>query len=118
MRSRRRPSRGSTSWTVDVRANYGKVYPCRIRRLVGGRLLVLEARPPGLLVTQTYEVEGNTLGAHVRHAIEVSGRLSGLLRLGGAPWLYRRLLDREVEKVIRLAADPGTTTDRQEKAPR
>lgn len=92
--------------TVDVRANYGKVYPCRILRLVDGRLLVLEARPPGLLVTQTYEVEDRPGGAQVRHALEISGRLSGLLRLCGAPWLYRRLLDREVEQVIRLAADP------------
>ena len=89
--------------TVEVRANYGKVYACRIRRLVDGRLLVLEARPPALLVTQTYEVEGSADGAHVRHAIEVLGGLSGLLRIGGAPRLYRRLLDRELDKVIRLA---------------
>jgi hypothetical protein len=32
------------------------------------------------------------------------GPLSGILRLGGAPWFYQRLLDREVEKVIELAA--------------
>ena len=100
--------------SVDVRANYGKVYPCRIRRLVDGRLLVLEARPPLLLVTQTYEVQGRAGGALVRHALEISGRLSGILRFGGAPWLYQRLLDREVEKVIRLAADPEGVTDRQE----
>jgi len=90
--------------TVDVRANYGKVYRCRIRRLVADRALVLEARPPQLTVIQTYEVEQRPDGsARVRHALELSGRLSGILRLGGAPWFYQRLLDREVEKVIELA---------------
>jgi uncharacterized protein YndB with AHSA1/START domain len=89
--------------TVDVRANYGKVYRCRIRRLVADRALELEVRTPIYRVTQTYEVEGQPDGARVRHALEVSGRLSGILRLGGAPWLYQRLLDREVEKVIELA---------------
>jgi uncharacterized protein YndB with AHSA1/START domain len=43
--------------TVDVKAGYGKVYPCRIRRLVAGRALELEARPPFMAVLQTYEVE-------------------------------------------------------------
>ena len=89
---------------VDVRANYGKVYPCRIRRLVADRALVLEARPPQLTVIQTYELEQRADGsARVRHALELSGRLSGILRLGGAPWFYQRLLDREVAKVIELA---------------
>lgn len=91
--------------TVDVRANYGKVYPCRIRRLVADRVLELEVRPPLLTVVQTYEVEARPDGARVRHALELSGPLSGILRLGGAPWFYQRLLDREVEKVIELAAD-------------
>lgn len=89
--------------TVDVRANYGKVYRCRIRRLVADRALELEVRTPIYKVTQTYEVEGRPDGARVRHGLEVSGRLSGILRLGGAPWFYQRLLDREVEKVIELA---------------
>ena len=89
--------------TVDVRANYGKVYPCRVRRLVADRALELEVRPPMLTVVQTYEVEERPDGALVRHALELSGRLSAMLRLGGAPRLYQRLLDREVEKVIELA---------------
>jgi uncharacterized protein YndB with AHSA1/START domain len=88
---------------VDVRANYGKVYACRIRRLVPGRALELEVRPPQLTVIQFYEVDEGPNGARVRHALELSGRLSGILRLGGAAWLYQRLLDREVEKVIELA---------------
>ena len=48
--------------TVHVRANYGKVYPCRIRRLVADRALVLEVRPPLLTVIQTYEVEERPKG--------------------------------------------------------
>jgi uncharacterized protein YndB with AHSA1/START domain len=97
--------------TVDVRANYGKVYQCRIRRLVPDRALVLEVRTPLFSVTQTYAVDERADGARVQHALELSGRLSGILRLCGAPWLYQRLLDREVEKVIALAgagARPGT----------
>ncbi len=90
--------------TVDVRANYGKVYPCRIRRLVVDRALELEARPPLLTVIQTYEVDERPAGVRVRHALELSGRLSGILRLGGAPWFYQRLLDKEVERVIELAS--------------
>ena len=88
---------------VHVRANYGKVYPCRIRRLVADRALELEARPPLLTVIQTYDVEERPDGVRVRHALELSGRLSGILRLGGAPWFYQRLLDKEVERVIELA---------------
>ena len=62
--------------TVHVRAGYGKVYPCRIRRLVAGRALVLKARPPFMTVIQTYEVEPTPEGARIRHALEVSGRSS------------------------------------------
>lgn len=92
--------------TVDVRANYGKVYRCLIRRLVVDRALVLEARPPLLTVIQTYEVDEGSAGVRVRHALELSGRLSGILRIGGAPWFYQRLLDKEVERVIELAGAP------------
>ena len=88
---------------VHVRANYGKVYPCRIRRLVADRALELEARPPLLTVIQTYDVEERPDGVRVRHALELSGRLSGILRLAGAPWFYQRLLDKEVDRVIELA---------------
>lgn len=93
--------------TVDVRANYGKIYPCRIRRLVLDRALELEVRPPMLVVVNTYEVEPSPRGARVRHALEVSGRLAGILRLGGAARLYQHLLDREVEKLVDLAAAAG-----------
>ena len=64
-------------------------------------------RPPGLTVIQTYEVEEQPDGARVRHALELSGRLSGVLRLVGTPWFYQRLLDREVERVIELAGAAG-----------
>ncbi len=89
--------------TVDVRAKYGKVYSCRIRRLEQGRALVLEVRPPLLVTIQTYEVEERPAGARVRHALEISGPLSRVLRIGGAPRMYQRELDIEVEKVIALA---------------
>jgi len=90
--------------TVDVRANYGKVYRCLIRRLEPDRALVLEVRTRLLTVTQTYEVEDRSGGVRVRHALELSGWLSGILRLLGAPWFYQRLLNKEVEELIELAA--------------
>ena len=90
--------------TVDVRANYGKVYPCRITRLVEGRLLELVARPPLMTVTQTYEVEPRPNGSRVRHSITVAAPFAGLMRVLGAKRLYQRLLDREVERLIELAA--------------
>jgi uncharacterized protein YndB with AHSA1/START domain len=67
--------------TVDVKAGYGKVYPCRIRSLVDGRSLVLEARPPFMTVIQTYEVEPAAAGAHIRHALAISGPLAGIAQL-------------------------------------
>jgi hypothetical protein len=93
--------------TVDVRANYGKVYRCRIRHLVADRVLELDVRTVLFSVVQTYAVEQGLAGARVRHALELSGPLSGILRHAGAPWLYQRLLDREVEKVIELAMSGG-----------
>ncbi len=93
---------------VEVRANYGKVYPCRIRRLVPDRVLELDVRLPRLIVIQTYEVEPRPDGARIRHALELSGGLSVVLRIGGAPWMYRRLLDREVAKVIEMAGRHGS----------
>jgi uncharacterized protein YndB with AHSA1/START domain len=89
---------------VEVRANYGKVYPCRITRLVPGRALVLVARPPLMTVTQTYEVEPIMSGSRVRHAIEVAAPFAGLMRLLGAKRMYQRLLDKEVDRLIELAA--------------
>ena len=89
--------------TVDVKAGYGKVYPCRIRRFVAGRALVLEARPPMLLVVQTYEVEPTPDGAHIRHALEISGPLAGPTRLIRVDRIYQGWLDKEVERVIEMA---------------
>lgn len=89
---------------VDVRANYGRVYRCRIRRFVVDRVMELEVRPPFLVVIQTYEVEGRPDGARVRHTLEISGPASGILRIGGAPRMYQRLLDRETGRVIELAS--------------
>src|SRR5262245_22507311 len=68
---------------VKVRANYGRVYPCRITRLVHGRLLELEARPPMMTVVQTYEVEPIASGSRVRHAITVTAPFAGLMRVLG-----------------------------------
>lgn len=88
---------------VEVRANYGRVYRCLIRRFVVDRVLELEVRPPFLVVIQTYELDDGPDGVRVRHALEISGPLSGILRVGGAPRMYKRLLDKEVGRVIEMA---------------
>lgn len=92
--------------TVRVRAGYGTVYRCRIRRFEPGRALELVVRPAGLVIINVYEVRPVADGCRVRHAFEVSGPIAGLTR----PFLadmYRRQLDAEVAAVIRLAAAPG-----------
>lgn len=89
--------------TVHVRAGYGKTYPCEIRRLVAGRGLELVARPPFMVVVQTYEVEPIPGGARIRHALEVSGRPAGLLRLIRTDRVYQGWLDKEVERLIEMA---------------
>jgi len=88
---------------VYVRANYGRDYPCRIRRFEPGRALELEVRPPFFVVINIYEVEPAGSGARVRHALEFSGPLSVPMRRVGIPWIYRRQLAEEVAKVIALA---------------
>ena len=97
--------------TVDVKAGYGKVYPCRIRRLVAGRALELEARPPFMTVIQTYEVEQTAEGARIRHALEISGPLAGLTRLVRLNRIYQGWLDKEVGKLIEMAGRPSGPTD-------
>jgi uncharacterized protein YndB with AHSA1/START domain len=92
---------------VDVKSGSGKVYPCRIRRLVDGRVLELEVRPPLMTVIQTYEVEPTADGAHIRHALEISGPLSGLIRLVRMDRLFQGWLDKEVGKLIEMAARPA-----------
>ena len=89
--------------TVDVRANYGKVYACRIGRLVPDRAVVLEVRTRLITVIQTYEVDERPAGSRVRHALELSGPIARIIQLFGAPWFYQRLLNAEVEKVIAMA---------------
>lgn len=92
--------------TVDVRAGYGKTYVCRIRRLVAGRALVLEARPPLITVIQTYEVEPTAVGARIRHVLEISGPLSGPMKLARVNRVYQGWLDKEVGRLIEMAAAP------------
>lgn len=90
---------------VYVRANYGRDYPCRIRRFQPGRALELEVRPPLFVVINIYEVEPAGSGARIRHALEFSGPLSGPMRRVGIPRMYRRQLDEEVARVIDLARE-------------
>ena len=96
--------------TVAVRANYGRVYQCRVVRLDPGRALVLEVRPPLLTIVNTYEVDPVAGGARIRHAFDVSGPLATVTRLIGLGRLYRRLLGREVEGIIRLASEADGAT--------
>jgi uncharacterized protein YndB with AHSA1/START domain len=93
---------------VDVKAGYGKVYPCRITRLVPDRALELQARPPFMAVLQTYEVEPTAEGSHIRHALEISGPLAGATRLVRLNRVYQGWLDKEVERLIRMAGRPPT----------
>ena len=97
--------------TVDVKAGYGKVYRCLIRRLVAGRAIEIEVRPPFIKVIQTFEVEPIPEGAHIRHAIEVSGPLAGVMRLCRVDRVYQGWLDKEVGKLIAMAASPPVPTD-------
>ena len=97
--------------TVDVKAGYGRVYRCRIQRLVAGRALVLDVRPPLVRVIQNYEVEQIAEGAHIRHALEISGPLAGALKLVRADRFYQGWLDKEVERLIEIAGSPTGPTD-------
>ena len=90
---------------VQVRAGYGKVYACRIRRLAASRAIEFEVRPPLINVIQTYEVDPTPDGAHIRHALEISGPLSGLMRLLRVNRVYQGWLDKEVAKLIAMARD-------------
>jgi uncharacterized protein YndB with AHSA1/START domain len=99
--------------TVDVKAGYGKVYRCRIRRFVEGRAIVFEVRPPLITVLQTYEVDPTPEGAHIRHAIEIRGPLAGLMRLLRVDKVYQGWLDVEVTKLIAMARDdPASVSGR------
>ena len=91
---------------VDVRANYGTVYHCRIRRLVPDRALELLVRPAGLTIVNVYEVQPDPAGSRIRHAFEVSGPIATPARWFLAR-IYRRQLDHEVTAVARMAKDPN-----------
>jgi uncharacterized protein YndB with AHSA1/START domain len=97
--------------TVDVKAGYGKVYRCHIRRFVEGRAIEFEVRPPLIRVIQTYEVDPTAEGTRIRHAIEISGPLSGLMRLLRVNKVYQGWLDMEVDKLIAMARDDPRSAD-------
>ncbi len=94
--------------TVEVRAGYGTVYRCRIRRLEPGRALELVVRPAGLTIINIYEVTPVDAGARVRHALIVSGQLAGITRRTIRS-MYQRKLDDEVAAVLAMARDPAST---------
>jgi hypothetical protein len=91
---------------VRVKAGYGTVYRCVVRRFEQGRALELVVRPAGLTIINVYEVAPSARGCRVRHALEISGPIAGGVRpfLAG---MYRRKLEAEVLAVIRLAAEPA-----------
>ena len=106
---------------MRVRAGYGTVYRCRVRRFEPGHALELVVNPAGLTIVNIYEVDAVDGGCRVRHAFDISGPISGLTRpfLSG---MYQRKLDAEVWAVLRLAADPDGTApvqppERQVSAP-
>lgn len=103
--------------TVDVRANYGTVYHCPIRKLEPGRALELVVNPAGLMIVNVYEVEPTTGGSRVRHAFEVSGPLATPTKWIGLGRLYRRQLAQEVEAVIAMAKDPASADPSRTPAP-
>ena len=90
---------------VRVRAGYGTVYRCRIRRFEPDHALELVVKPALLTIINVYEVEPTGRGCRVRHAFEVSGPIAGVARLGLAR-AYQRQLVAEVADVIRIAGDP------------
>ena len=98
--------------TVDVRANYGKVYPCRIRRLVPDRALELVVHPPGMTIVNVYEVEPTPAGgSRIHHAFRIEGPMGTVARLLGLGRVYAKKLEAEVEAVARMART-GTAGER------
>lgn len=88
---------------VDVRANYGVVYHCLVRRLEPGRALELVVKPKGMTIINSYEVEPSERGSRIRHAFDVSGPLGSVLRRPLAR-MYQRQLEAEVAAVGRMAS--------------
>lgn len=89
--------------TVDIRPKYPVTYRCRILRLVPDRLLRIEVRPVGMSIVNVYEIEPTDGGSRIRHAFEMSGPVSELLRWLGIPRLYRASLDDEIRHCAELA---------------
>lgn len=88
---------------VDVRPKYPVTYHCRVLRIVPDRLLRIEVRPIGMTIVNVYEIEPMNGGSRVRHAFEMSGPLSVLLRWMGIARLYRASLDDEIRHCLELA---------------
>jgi hypothetical protein len=80
--------------------------------LIEGRSIEFEVRPPLIKVIQTYEVDPTPEGSHIRHAIEISGPLSGLMRLLRVNQVYQGWLNKEVDKLIAMARDDPGSADR------
>jgi uncharacterized protein YndB with AHSA1/START domain len=89
--------------TVEVRPAYPVTYRGRILRLVPESLLRIEVRPVGLTTINVYEIEATAGGSRIRHAIEMSGPLSGPIRWLGVARLYRSSLDDEIRHCVELA---------------
>ena len=56
-----------------------------------------------MTVVNTYEVTPTADGAHIRHALKVSGPLAGVIRLIGFDRAYQASLDKEVGRVVEMA---------------
>jgi hypothetical protein len=92
--------------TIEVRAGYGKVYPCRVRRLEPDHALELVVKPPGMTIINVYQVSPSASGgSRIRHAFEISGPMGMVSRFIGLGRVYRRKLEAEVAAVGRMAAD-------------
>lgn len=89
--------------TVEIRPAYPVTYRARILRLVPESLLRIEVRPVGLTTINVYEVEATAGGSRIRHAIEMSGPLSGPIRWLGVARLYRSSLEDEIRHCVELA---------------
>lgn len=90
---------------VEVRAGYGKVYPCVVRRLEPDRALELVVRPPGMTIVNVYEVAPTAGGgSRIRHAFVIEGPTGFFARLIGLRRVYARKLAAETEAVARMAA--------------
>lgn len=89
--------------TVDVRPKYPVTYHTRVLRLVPERLLRIEVRPIGMHIVNVYEIEPFEGGSRIRHAFEMSGPLSEVLRWLGIPRLYRASLHDEIRHCVEFA---------------